>query len=128
MIELEEKSAESNVYQPNTASAPAARSDVKASKSNGTKVRQTTTIIDNTNSETDFHALADTVEPPVKIASKPSNPLDDAIDPDVPGIARLALTADFQSLVESGADVSTAVRFIDERIDDGKYGDEITRK
>ena len=46
----------------------------------------------------------------------------------VPGIARLALTADFQSLVESGVDVSTAVRYIDERVGDGKYGEELIRR
>ena len=33
-----------------------------------------------------------------------------------------------QTLVDSGVDVSTAVRFIDDRVDGGKYGEEVIRK
>lgn len=132
VIEVEEKSDESNVDQPKAVSVPAAQPDVKADKSNGATASQITTQTSKTNTETASHALADTADTSVKVASNPSNPLDKTIDPElvrnVPGIARLALTADFQSLVESGVDVSTAVRFIDERIDDGKYGDEVIRK
>ena len=57
-----------------------------------------------------------------------NNPLDRTIDPDVPGVAKAALTADFRSLVGSGMDVSTAVRYIDERVGEGKYGEELVRK
>ena len=57
-----------------------------------------------------------------------SNPLAPSIDPDTPGIARTALTADFESLVGSGVDVSSAVRHIDERVSDGKYGQNVIRK
>jgi len=57
-----------------------------------------------------------------------SNPLAPRIDPDTPGIARTALTADFESLMESGVDVSSAVRHIDERVADGKYGQNVIRK
>jgi len=132
MIEVEEKSNESNVDQPKAVSVPAAEPDVKVSKSNEAAVGQTITRISETNSETISLTSATAAETSVKVASNPNNPLDETIDPElvrnVPGIARLALTADFQSLVESGVDVSTAVRFIDERIADGKYGDEITRK
>ena len=128
VIEVEEKSDESNVDQPKAVSVPAAQPDVKVSKSNEAAVGQTITRISETNSETISLTSATAADTSVKVASNPSNPLDETIDPDVPGIAKLALTADFQSLVESGVDVSTAVRFIDERIDDGKYGDEITRK
>ena len=128
VIEVEEKSDESNVDQPKAVSVPAAQPDVKVSKSNETAVGQTITRISKTDTETVSHTLATTADTSVKVVASPSNPLDETVDPDVPGIARLALTADFQSLVESGVDVSTAVRFIDERIDDGKYGDEITRK
>ena len=127
VIEVKEKSGESNVDQPNAISVPVAQSDIKASKSTGAAVGQITTQTSKTNTETVSHTLATTADPSVKVASNPNNPLDSALDPDVPGIAKLALTADFQLLVESGVDVSTAVRFIDERIDDGKYGDEITR-
>ena len=128
VIEVEEKSDESNVDQPKAVSVPAAQPDVKVSKSNEAAVGQTITRISETNSETISLTSATAADTSVKVASNPSNPLDETIDPDVPGIAKLALTADFQSLVESGVDVSTAVRFIDERIDDGKYGDEIIRK
>ena len=132
VIEVEEKSDESNVDQPKVVSVPAAQPDVKVSKSNEAAVGQTITRISKTDTETVSHTLASTADPSVKDASNPSNPLDKTIDPElvrnVPGIAKLALTADFQSLVESGVDVSTAVRFIDERIADGKYGDEIIRK
>ena len=128
VIGVEEKSDGSNVDQAKEGDVPTAQPDVKVSKSNETAVGQTITRISETNSETISLTSATTADTSVKVASNPSNPLDKTIDPDVPGIARLALTADFQSLVESGVDVSTAVRFIDERIDDGKYGDEITRK
>ena len=132
VIEVEEKSDESNVDQPKAVSVPAAQPDVKVSKSNEAEVGQTITRISKTNTETVSHTSATKADTSVKVASNPNNPLDKTIDPElvrnVPGIAKLALTADFQSLVESGVDVSTAVRFIDERIDDGKYGDEITRK
>ena len=132
VIEVEEKSDESNVDQPKAVSVPAAQPDVKVSKSNEAAVRQTITRISKANTETVSHTSATTADTSVKVASNPSNPLDKTIDPElvrnVPGIAKLALTADFQSLVESGVDVSTAVRFIDERIGDGKYGDEIIRK
>ena len=132
VIEVEEKSDESNVDQPKAVSVPAAQPDVKVSKSNEAAVGQTITRISETNSETISLTSATAADTSVKVASNPNNPLDKTIDPElvrnVPGIAKLALTADFQSLVESGVDVSTAVRFIDERIDDGKYGDEIIRK
>ena len=128
VIEVKEKSDESNVDQPKAVSVPVAHSDVKASKITGAAVGQITIQTSKTDSETDSRTLAVTANPAVKVASKPGNPLDDSIDPDVPGIAKLALTADFRSLVESGVDVSTAVRFIDERVDGGKYGDEIIRK
>ena len=128
VIEVEEKSDESNVDQPKAASVPAAQPDVKASKSNEPAVGQTITRISKANTETVSLTSATAADTSVKVASNPANALDETIDPDVPGIARLALTADFQSLVESGVDVSTAVRFIDERVDGGKYGDEIIRK
>ena len=132
VIEVEEKSDESNVDQPKVVSVPAAQPDVKVSKSNEAAVGQTITRISKTNTETGSHTSATTADTSAKVESNPSNPLDKTIDPElvrnVPGIAKLALTADFQSLIESGVDVSTAVRFIDERIADGKYGDEIIRK
>ena len=132
VIEVEEKSDESNVDQPKVVSVPAAQPDVKVSKSNEAAVGQTITRIRKANTETVSHTSATKADTSVKVASNPSNPLDKTIDPElvrnVPGIAKLALTADFRSLIESGVDVSTAVRFIDERIDDGKYGDEIIRK
>ena len=128
VIEVEEKSGQSNVDQPKEGDVPTAQSDVKAGKSNGAAVGQITTQTSKADSEPDSRTLTVTADPAVKVASKPGNPLDDSIDPDVPGIAKLALTADFRSLVESGVDVSTAVRFIDERVDGGKYGDEIIRK
>ena len=128
VIEIEEKSVGSDGDQPKAVSASDARTDVKADKSNVTKVRRTTAPISKTYSKSDSRTIAVTADPIIKIASKPSNPLDDSIDPDVPGIAKLALTADFQSLVESGVDVSTAVRYIDERVDSRKYGEEVIRK
>ena len=128
VIEVEEKSDQLNVDQPKEGDVPTASSGSKASQSNGATASQITTQTSKTNTETVSHTLATTADPSVKVASNPNNPLDGALDPDVPGIARLALTADFQSLVESGVDVSTAVRFIDERVDGGKYGDEIIRK
>ena len=132
VIEVEEKSDESNVDQPKEGDVPTASSGSKASQSNGATASQTITRISKTNTETVSLTSATAADTSVKVASNPSNPLDKTIDPElvrnVPGIAKLALTADFQSLVESGVDVSTAVRFIDERIDDGKYGDEIIRK
>ena len=132
VIEVEEKSDDSNVDQPKSVSVPAAQSDVKASESNGAAVGQTITRISKANTETVSLTSATAAETSVKVASNPNNPLDKTINPElvrnVPGIAKLALTADFQSLVESGVDISTAVRFIDERIYDGKYGDEITRR
>ena len=128
VIEVKEKSDESNAGQPEAVSAPADQPDVKADKDTIAEVRRTPITIGKTDPETDSQPLDVTGDPTVEIASKPSNPLDDSIDPDVPGIAKLALTADFRSLVESGVDVSTAVRYIDERVDGGKYGDEITRK
>ena len=57
-----------------------------------------------------------------------NNPLAPSIDPDTPGIARTAVAADFESLMESGIDVSNAVRHIDERVTDGKYGQNVIRK
>ena len=128
VIEVEEKSDESNVDQPKAVSVPAAQPDVKVSKSNEAAVGQITARTGETNSETISLTLATAADTSVKAASNPSNPLDETIDPDVPGIAKLALTADFQSLVESGVDVSTAVGFIDERMNDVKYGEVITRK
>ena len=128
VIEVEEKSDESNVDQPKEGDVPTASSGSKASQSNGATASQITTQTSKTNTETVSHTLATTADTSVKVASNPANALDETIDPDVPGIAKLALTADFQSLVESGVKVSTAVRFIDERVDDGKYGDEIIRK
>jgi hypothetical protein len=127
-IKVEEKSGQSNIDQPKEGDVPTASSGSKASQSNGATASQITTQTSKTNTETVSHTLATTADTSVKVASNPANALDETIDPDVPGIAKLALTADFQSLVESGVDVSTAVRFIDERIHDGKYGDEITRK
>lgn len=56
------------------------------------------------------------------------NPLDSTVDVNVPGVAKAALTADFQSLVETGVDVSTAVRYIDQRAGEGKYGEGLTQK
>ena len=128
VIKVEEKSGQSNVDQPKEGDFPTASSGSKASQSNGATASQITTQTSKTNTETVSHTLATTADTSVKVASNPANALDETIDPDVPGIARLALTADFQSLVESGVDVSTAVRFIDERVDGGKYGDEIIRK
>ena len=132
VIEVEEKSDESNVNQAKEGDVPTASSGSKASQSNGATASQITTQTSKTSTETVSHTSATKADTSVKVASNPNNPLDETIDPElvrnVPGIAKLALTADFQSLVESGVDVSTAVRFIDERIDDGKYGDEITRK
>ena len=128
VIEVEEKSVDSNEDQPKAVSAPAARTDLKADKSNVTKVRKTTAPIGKTNSNSGARTISFTADSVVNVASKPGNPLDDSIDPDVPGIAKLALTADFRSLVESGVDVSTAVRYIDERVDSRKYGDDIVRK
>ena len=132
VIEVEEKSDESNVDQPKVVSVPAAQPDVKVSKSNEAAVGQTITRISKANTETVPLSPATTADTSAEVESNPSNPLDKTIDPElvrnVPGIAKLALTADFQSLIESGVDVSTAVRFIDELIDDGKYGDEIIRK
>ena len=128
VIEAKEKSDESNADQPKAVSAPADQPDVKADKDNIAEVRRTPITIGKTDPETDFQPLDAMGDPTVQVASKPGNPLDDAIDPDLPGIAKLALTSDFESLVDSGVDVSTAVRFIDERIDDGKYGDEIIFK
>jgi len=128
VIEVKEKSDESNPDQPKAVSVPADQPDVKADKDNLTEVRRTPVTIGKTDPETDSHPLDVTGDPMVEIASNSSNPLDDSIDPDVPGIAKLALTADFRSLVESGVDVSTAVRFIDERVDGGKYGEEVIRK
>ena len=132
VIKVEEKSGQSNVDQPKEGDFPTASSGSKSSQSNGATASQITTQTSKTNTETVSHTLATTADPSVKVASNPNNPLDKTIDPElvrnVPGIARLALTADFQSLVESGVDVSTAVRFIDERVDGGKYGDEIIRK
>ena len=57
-----------------------------------------------------------------------NNPLDSMIDVNVPSVAKAALTADFQSLVETGVDVSTAVRYIDQRAGEGKYGEGLTQK
>jgi hypothetical protein len=57
-----------------------------------------------------------------------NNPLDRTIDPDIPGVAKAALTSDFRNLVGSGVDVSTAVRYIDERVGEGKYGEELILK
>ena len=128
VIKVEEKSGQSNINQPKEGDVPTASSGSKASQSNGATASQITTHTSKTNTETVSHTLATTADTSVKVASNPANALDETIDPDVPGIAKLALTADFQSLIESGVDVSTAVRFIDERIADGKYGDEITRK
>ena len=56
------------------------------------------------------------------------NPLDSTINANVPGVAKAALTADFQSLVETGVDVSTAIRYIDQRAGEGKYGEGLTQK
>ena len=53
---------------------------------------------------------------------------DSTIDLNVPSGAKAALTADFQSLVETGVDVSTAVRYIDQRAGEGKYGEGLTQK
>ena len=128
VIEVEEKSGQSNVDQPKEGDFPTASSGSKSSQSNGATASQITTQTSKINTETVSHTLATTADTSVKVASNPANALDETIDPDVPGIERLALTADFQSLVESGVDVSTAVRFIDERVDGGKYGDEIIRK
>ena len=132
VIEVEEKSGQSNVDQPKEGDVPTASSGSKASQSNGATASQITTQTSKTSTETVSHTSATKADTSVKVASNPNNPLDKTIDPElvrnVPGIAKLALTADFQSLIESGVDVSTAVRFIDERIPDGKYGDEIIRK
>jgi hypothetical protein len=128
VIEVEEKSVESNGDQPQAVSALGDLTDVKADKSKLTNVRRTTTPIGKTTSNPDSRTITVTADPVVKVAPKPSNPLDDSIDPDVQGIAKLALTADFRSLIELGVDVSTAVRYIDERVDSRKYGDDIIRK
>ena len=126
--EVEEKSDEPDGDQQTEISSTAQRSDVKSNESGGSKIRRTTTQVGNKSSESAPSIRVDVAEPSVQVASKPGNPLDDAIDPDLPGIAKLALTSDFESLVDSGVDVSTAVRFIDERVDGGKYGEEVIRK
>lgn len=51
------------------------------------------------------------------------NPLLPYITPDSLGIAKAAITADYLSLMESGVDVPQALRYIEERIVDGKYGE-----
>ena len=55
------------------------------------------------------------------------NPLLPYITPDSLEIAKAAVTADYVYLVESGVDVSQALRYIEERIIDGKYGESIVR-
>jgi len=55
------------------------------------------------------------------------NPLLPYITPDSLGIAKAAIASDYLSLVESGVDVSQALRYIEERIIDGKYGESIVR-
>ena len=51
------------------------------------------------------------------------NPLLDYITPNSLGIAKAAIAADYLYLVESGVDVSQALRYIEERVVDGKYGE-----
>ena len=65
---------------------------------------------------------------PMESFVSPGNPLQKSIDPDVPGIASIVLAADFQSLLESGIDASVAIKYIDERVAEGKYGEEVIRK
>ena len=51
------------------------------------------------------------------------NPLLSYITPSSLEIARSAIAADYLYLVESGVDVHKALRYIEERVVDGKYGD-----
>ena len=78
--------------------------------------------------ETASIELAATEDDPVESIVSPGNPLQKSIDPDVPGIASIVLAADFQSLLESGIDASVAIKYIDERVAEGKYGEEVIRK
>ena len=50
------------------------------------------------------------------------NPLEYNINPVSLDVARAALTADYDRLIESGVRVPAALRYIDERIIQGKYG------
>ena len=56
------------------------------------------------------------------------NPLQSKINPSSLGVARAALTADYDQLIDSGVDVPAALRYIEERIAQGKYGDGPMRK
>ena len=78
--------------------------------------------------ETASIELAATEDDPVESIVSPGNPLQKSIDPNVPGIASIVLAADFQSLLESGIDASVAIKYIDERVAEGKYGEEVIRK
>ena len=55
------------------------------------------------------------------------NPLLAYITSNSLGIAKAAIAADYLYLVESGVDVPKALRYIEERINDGKYGESIIR-
>jgi hypothetical protein len=55
------------------------------------------------------------------------NPLSPYITPDSLGIDKAAITADYLSLVDSGVDAPQALRYIEERIIDGKYGESMIR-
>ena len=70
----------------------------------------------------------DSTNIPDAVIVSQNNPLDSTIDVNVPSVAKAALTADFQSLVETGVDVSTAVRYIDQRAGEGKYGEKLTQR
>ena len=56
------------------------------------------------------------------------NPLNYDINPVALDVARAALTADYDQLIESGVNVTAALRYIEERITQGKYGDGPMRK
>ena len=77
-------------------------------------------LIDNSNDS----RLDITLE---EIPDRYDNPLLPYITPDSLGIAKAAIASDYLSLVESGVDVSQALRYIEERIIDGKYGESIVR-
>ncbi|PKB66482.1 MAG: hypothetical protein BZY81_07005 [SAR202 cluster bacterium Io17-Chloro-G4] len=59
----------------------------------------------------------------VIMQESPENPLSKIIEPITDEIAIAALNADFDSLLAAGLSISLAVRYIDERVEAGKYGD-----
>jgi hypothetical protein len=116
-VSVVEAIPDTTVDNPEQVTESMADHNIEGSSSNQEDVVE---LIDNSNESELFITLEQT-------PSLDYNPLLPYIIPGSLEIAKAAIAADYLYLVESGLDVHKALRYIDERVVDGKYGDSAIR-